>query len=188
MDNRHIKILVLVFGILLVSTSSVLAFGISSPHWRSNPLEMYPGETKDISFNLQNCPALLEDCDKEDVNVILSFLEGEEIAEVRGGSEYLVPYGSANTNIILRVSVPESASVGDSYNVKFSVTSAPKGEGGNVQLGVKYNVDFPVEVGEESFEQPQVSGEGSGNLIWWIVGIVVVVLIIWYVVKRKKQV
>ena len=178
--------------ISLISIQSVFAFGISSPYHKDNPLEMYPGQTKDVMFNLQNCPSLGDYCEKEDVNVVVSFEEGNEIAEIISGLEYNVPYGTADTNIILKVSIPEDGNVGDSYNVKFSIGAAPSGEeGGNVQLGVRYNVDFPVNVAESFVKSPKELSleDKSWKIILTIIMLVAVfiLLIILVIVWRNMQ-
>jgi len=190
-----LKIVFVALAILLVGTGSVLAFGISSPYWKSHPLELYPGESREISFNLQNCPSLKENCDDGDANIVASFEEGSEIAEITSGDSYLVPFGSADTNIILKVSIPESASIGDEYNVKFSVSSPPaEGEGGNIQLGVKYGVSFPVEVIEEPTDVPPAADEPAppdkskrGNkVLKMLVVLVALILIAWIILRKKK--
>jgi len=139
---------VIIFIIILFGTGSVLAFGISSPYHKNKPLEMAAGEMREISFNLQNCPSLKDFCNEGDVDVIISgFEEGGEIAEVISGSGYRLPFGSHDENIILKISIPESAYVGETFNVKLSVSSIPDEEKeGNVQLGVKYRINFPVNI------------------------------------------
>jgi hypothetical protein len=186
-------------AVLLVGTGSVLAFGVSSPYYKNHPLEMYPGEVREIPFNLQNCPALLETCDPVDVTVTVEFIKGSEVAEIISGLSYLVPYGTASTNLMLRVSVPADANIGDSYDVEFSLSSPPaEVEGGNVQLGVKYGVGFPLEVVEKVEEVPDepatppvVDEPAPTGVNWplWI-GIaiaVIVILIIVHLVKNKKD-
>jgi len=190
MDNKfRIKIMSLVFAILLVSTGCVLAFGISTPYWDDHPLEMYPGQTKEVAFNLQNCPSLREDCEEEDVDVIAVFEDGEEIAEIISGTEYNVLYGTANTNIILKVSIPEDADIGDSYNVAFYVTSPAEGDGGNIQLGVKYNIGFPVDVVEKPAEpgEPPSDVKGINWTLWIIVIIIIIIILIVIILLRKKR-
>ena len=143
--NNFIKLLVLASVFLIISSTSVLAFGISSPYWggsNPNPLKMYPGETKDVYFNLQNCPSLSDYCPKVDEKVAVSFLEGSEIANLISGAEYLIPYGTADTYIHMQVSIPQCAIQGSSYNVEFYITTI---DDENV-IGVGYYVNFPVEV------------------------------------------
>ena len=59
MVNRNIK-LVLVAMLLLLNIGFVLALSVNSPYYKNNPLEMYPGQEREILFNMQNCPSLLD--------------------------------------------------------------------------------------------------------------------------------
>ena len=150
MGNRNIKLASFFLAILLVSTSNVIAFGISSPYWKNHPLKMYPGETKEVLFNLQNCPSLSEQCQRKDVNVLVNFDADNEIAQLLSGTTYQIPFGTADTYIKLKVSIPEDAEIGNTYNIKFSVSSAPEKIVTNIQLGIEYGVEFPVLVTEKS--------------------------------------
>ena len=194
MGNRNITLWFLTLAILLVSTSGVLAFGISSPYWKDYPLEMLPGQMKEISFNLQNCPSLKETCVKEDVNIIASFEEGEEIAEIISGSEYNIQFGTADTNMVLRISIPQEATIGDSYNIRFSIASPPREEEGNIQLKLKYSVDFPVVIVGESavqstpttqIEEPETK---LGTVTVTILIIAAVLLIIFIILLKRKKI
>ncbi|MBS3098934.1 hypothetical protein J4462_01855 [Candidatus Pacearchaeota archaeon] len=194
MDNRiRVKTIFAVLAILIVSTNGVLAFGISSPYWKNHPLEMYLGETRDIEFNLQNCPSLKDHCDKEDANIVVEFEEGSEIAEITSGANYLVKYGSSDQNIILKISIPENANIGDEHTVKFSVSSVPEtDEGGNVQLGTKYFSSFPVKVIEkpaEAVEKPvieETAPNKKSNVLVWALVVVIILVIFYFVFRRKK--
>ena len=147
MGKRALIFVIFSCLILLAGINDVLAFGISSSYWKDNPLKMYSGETKEISFSLVNSAGEIGD-----VEAFVSLEEGKEIAEITSGSKYNVPFGG-NAKIILKISVPESVRIGEKYNIKFSVNSiSNEREEGNIQLGVGYHVDFPVEVvkkGEE---------------------------------------
>ncbi len=200
MDNRNIKInrnskikltALLFSAILLINIPSIFAFGISSPYWKNNPLQMRPGETKEISFNLQNCPSLSEQCDREDINVNVLLEEGEEIAEITSGTQYTLPFGTADTNIILKISIPEE-SLQNIYTIKFSVSSPADEEGGNVQLGTKYNVEFPVVVASPVPAQAQdnvIQKEKKVNatLIGVIIAILMIIIFIFVLLKLKKR-
>ena len=147
MDIRNIKIISLIL-VCLLSVNFVLAFGVSSPYWKDHPLEMSSGETKSVVFTLVNKP------DAEIAQAFVSLEDGTEIAEIISGKEYTVIPGTTDTKVILQVIIPDTASVGDSYNIKFSVGSAPEGEG-TVQLSVKYNIEFT----EKFLEKPVVPPE-----------------------------
>jgi len=190
MDNRNLILGIIGVMILLVGTHSVLAFGISSPYWDDNPLEMYSGQTKEILFNLQNCPSREADCqDDKDINIVVTFEEGEEIAEIMSGTNYNVLYGSADTDIILRVTIPESSSIGERYDIAFSISSPVEDESGNVQLGIKYNIGFPVNVVAEAVEKPVIEETASNrksNVLVWALVVVIILIVFYFVLRRKK--
>ena len=196
--------IILVF--FLISLGSVVAFGVSSPPYSStNPLLLYPGQIKEVSFNLQNCPSLSEeDCEVKDETVAVVLKEGSEIAEITSGTSYILPYGSSNTYMILKVSIPETIPLGTAYNIKLSLTPVPTDSGGNVQLGTQYNINIPVLIKDES-EIPVEPKPGEqvsvievekkelvpliaiiSILILILVLIVAAIIIIYFVLKKNK--
>ena len=195
MVNINMKIGILMIIFLLVSISGVLAFGISSPYWKDNPLKMNPGESRDVFFNLQNCPSLLASCGSSEENVIVSLMEGSEVTQITSGDSYRLPFGSFDTYVKLHVSIPESASPGSSYNVKFSVSSSGSGTG-SVVLGTGYYVDFPVIVVEKSAESVVVDNQNVSpqsklnfsNLttVLFIAGLILLILVIYWIIKKIR--
>ncbi len=159
MGNRNIKLITLaliMLTIILVSTNNTIAYGISMPYWKDNPLKMYPGQIKEVALNLQNCPSKSEEkCQQEDVDIIVSLEEGKEIAELTSGTSYTIPFGTADTYIILKVIIPENAEIGSTYNIKLFIMSVPKKTISNIQLGIGYNKEFPVKIVEESEAQTE---------------------------------
>jgi len=198
MDNRNIKT-IMFFGILLISISGVFAFGVSSPYWNVNPLEMYPGQEIEVSINLQNCPSQSPDCTKSDESITASLKEGSEIAQITSGTSYTLPYGSANSYLTLKVSIPSSTAIGESYNIKLLLNPELSDNEGTVQLGTEYNVEFPViiksqseiEIPEEQTETPEEEGKINLTLILSILGIIIligiIIAIIYFVMARKKS-
>ena len=180
MDIQNIKIISLVFVILL-SFNFVYA-GVSSPYWKDNPLKMYPGETReDIGFTLVNRP------DSEVEQVVVTMENDAGIAQITSGDKYTINPGSLNTKVLLKISVPEGSNVGDAYNIKFSVSSAPKDKG-DVQISIRYSVDFPVIIIEKP-TTPTLTKETQGLGMAWIFGIgiiIILILIIYLVIKRSK--
>ena len=176
------------FLVLAVSTSVVFA-GVSSPYWSSMPLEMAPGETKDVELVLTNGE------DTED-NVVVSLEGGNEIAEIISGVSYTVPPKSNTVKLVLKVTIPSSANIGDKYDVRLNVQSTGGQEGaGTVQLGVGYNVKFPVVVVSEVAEVPEVSaGESAprGRVAAVVSAVVIIIIIIiiilvWWLLRRNRQ-
>jgi hypothetical protein len=185
--GNTLKIVSLAF-VFLLSMSFIAALGVSSPYWNEHPLKMYAGETRTIPFILVNR-------ETESSQAIVTLEDGAGIAEITSGTEYTVPFGTANIPIELKVTIPDNADIGETYNVKLSV-KAPLGEGGeSVQVGITYNLKFPVQVVEESkassiVEMPKKEVE-EGIAVYWllIIGIITIALVlvsIMLILKRKK--
>jgi hypothetical protein len=192
MDNINVRFIFIAFTILIVSAGGVFALALSHPYWDKNPLEMYPGQVKDVSFNIQNCVSKSSDCDQNDIEAIASLEEGGEIVEIINGPDYFLPFGSADENVILRVSIPTDAVVGTEYNVRFVVASSGGGEEGTIQIETSYDAEFPVVVVAESEveEEPEEpSTETAVNWPLWIgfAIVVIVFLIILRVLRKKKE-
>jgi hypothetical protein len=175
------KIISLAF-VCLLSINFVLALGVSSPYWNTNPLKMAPGETRQVEFTLVNG-------DAETIEVVASLEEDAGIAEIIGNDEYLVEPGATDSKVALRISIPKNVNVGDFYDVEFSVRSTSDEEG-TVQLDLKYDVKFPVQVVEKSEVPlgPQTKIKKIGKIIWFvfialIIGLAILII---YLIARKK--
>ena len=176
----NIKLISLVLA-LLVSINLIFALGVSSPYWKDNPLEMVPGETRDVSFSLVNR------ADAETATAYVVIDDSAGIASLKSGDIYTVAPGSTDNKVILEISIPEDAQIGETYNVKFSVSSAPEGEG-TVQLSLKYGVDFPVKVVTESNTPVLDNNEKSSNVMIVIILIilVLVILVVAFLLMKNK--
>jgi len=126
--------------------------------------------------------------------VVASFEEDGGISEMISGTNYNLPYGSSDNNVVLRISVPANANIGDSYNIDFSVSAPPIGEGGTLQLSLKYGVSFPVEVIEEPTDVPPAADEPAppektkGNkILKMLVVLIALILIVWIILKKKSN-
>ena len=184
MDSRNIIILILI----LFFSANVLSLGVNSEYYNSNPLKMQPGETKDIEFILVHGTE-----EKTSVKAIASLVEGSEIAEIIGGKEFTLSPGTLvedNKKIKLRISIPQSASIETSYEIKLSVTSIPEKEIATVQLNRAYLINFPVIIGEESsVEKPVEKQKVNIKVIAIIVAlfIIIIIVILTVILLKKKQ-
>lgn len=124
---------------LLLTINIISALGVNAPYWEGNPLKMYAGETKEVSFHLVN------GVNEKSAEASVFLVEGSEIAQITSGEKYTIQPGESDKNIILKIKIPEGTEIGKKYNVKFFVQYSPPGAEGNVQLNVKYNIAFPVE-------------------------------------------
>lgn len=201
MGNRNIKIfLIVILTILIVGSVNVFAYGVGVPYWDERPLKIKPGESKDASFTLgpSKDQATTE-------NVIVSLVQGQEIAQLVSGTDYVVSPDGERQKIILRVTIPTSDPLDKEYRIKMSIVSASEGGPGTVQLGVGYDVEFPVIVGEEEIQPiagqqatpvdiESVKEYGSGkartvNIILGVIVIIIVIVIIFLIISlvRKKR-
>ncbi|MEK6844398.1 MAG: hypothetical protein AABX83_03130 [Nanoarchaeota archaeon] len=188
MDSRNIITTFAILAILI--STNVFAWGVNSQYENSNPLKMQPGETKNVEFVLVHGTE-----EKTSIKAIASLIEGSEIAEIIGDKEFTLSPGTLvedNKKIVLRISIPQSASIGESYQVKLSVTSIPEKEIATVQLNKGYVVDFPVIVGEESsvetvktVEKQKVNTKVVAIIIALFIIIIIVILIVIFL--KKKQ-
>jgi len=161
-------VLGLVFLIPLVS-----AFGIVSDNWKENPLIMQPGESKDISFRLQNS-------DANDITIKVAVISGSEVVTMTDSSaEYTVPAGTADTAVNMSVNIPKNATIGTVYPFTVSFATVTSGAGGvNIGTGIEKNFDIVVgEVKEKGF-----------NYWLWIAIVAAAIIIIWIIARllRKK--
>ncbi len=175
--------LIILSALLILNLIIIPALGVNSPYWQGNPLKIRPGETKDVSFPLENS------VNEKTTEATVSLIEGGEIAQIISGEKYIVEPGNKDKNIILRINISQNAKLGDKHNVNFSVQYSPAEGSGNVQLNVKYNVDFPVEVSTETVQnqllQKQTENQTGGiekttksSSIFFIIIVLVIILAI----------
>lgn len=188
MDNlsKLKTIITIALAIFLVSAPTALALGISAPYWKENPLKMYPGQVKEVPFTLVNG-------EQENAPAFVALSEGENVAEIISGTEYIVSPSSTDKKIILRISIPQNAKSGDSYNIKFSVKSSPEKEEGTVQFNIGYNVNFPVlVVGSSSEASAEIKTYESKEQLSKVIillplAIIAIIIFIVLYLSRKKS-
>ena len=174
-------LLVVVFSI--VNISAIGAGGV--PEF----MEIYPGQTIDKTLSLQNLPAgegdmafkILVDKGSEYISVV------DEQVDVADG-------GISSSRI--KISVPESAVVGEIYNVKIDFKTSPissassESEETAVQFSLGTSVSFEIRVIEKPAEPETQTETPQGMSTGWIVliiAIVLAVIIILYLLVKKKK-
>jgi len=170
--------------LLLFSINFVLAMGVNSPYWDANPLKMHPGQEKEISFTLVEKPT-------EDIkNAFVEVIDLAGIAELTSGTDYEVVPGTTDTKIKFKVTISETTQIGETYELRFIVKSAPADEQGTVQLGISYDIKVPVEIVEESQVPAEIQTQetsSKGFPIWIILIIIIVIIIILIVFLNKNK-
>lgn len=171
--------MIALFAILLLS-GSAFAFGVGSQYWKENPLAMHPGETKDVYLELQNMVG------NEDLTMKARVINGSEIAQLSDSSDsYVVPAGTRDVKVNIKVSIPENAQPGDRYNVGLSFYTIKSSTAGQFNLGTGIDKYFDVVV--EEAPEPSAGSNNSSSPILWIVVALVGVALIYYIVRRKAD-
>lgn len=192
MQKKYLVATCLIAFVLLFSfgAQTARAVGISRDYLPNNTFKLHVGETGRYGVRLPNV---------EDETVTLYFKVNstpEDIVKIRGGKDIDTYRIGPNSKVELDIdiSVPETAKVGDEYNVKMYVEQGGEGEG-QVVFGSAATTDFTVKVveeGEEStkIERPEGYGEKSGYiygapLSYILFILVAAILIIAYLLYKK---
>lgn len=168
-----------IFTILLTTYAS--AFGITTFYWEDRPLILNPGSTTDVEFILQNEQA------SPPINLNVEVTSGSDIAELTGKSVYSLSSGGSNS-IKIKILIPETAKIGDKYNVAITATTAAEGEEGKMlSMGTQIGKSIPVVVGkviepEKSIFDMIPLENISGIAV--LLGIIILALVIY---KKKKK-
>jgi len=163
---------VVVFYILFSSINLVNAIAVSGPYYGEQMLEISPGVIKDFNLIIQNMDG------DSDIKYKVKIVNGSEFVEILEDSdEYLVPLGSNDIPVNLRVSIPEDT-LFDEYLVRVAFAPISGGEGGGmIQIALGMSWDFKINVIEfVGDEQPAPTGRFSW--IWIVLGILVVIVVI----------
>jgi len=177
MNKEAIKLIgFFVVIIMLISTAS--AFAISSKYWEEYPLVIYPGQTIEGVFVLQNLGG------DEALNVQGTITEGGEFASfVSDSNIFVVPKGE-KLNVYYLVSISEEAIIGDINNLIFSFKTVVNSENGG-PLGFSGGVERVIPLSVIAEPIPEKNG-----LFWWawlLIALAVVAIVIWAIKFKKKS-
>jgi hypothetical protein len=169
MENK--TLILGIFALLLVLPFAS-AFGVVTPYWNERPLIMQPGETKEVSFNLQNMVG------ETPYNVHVVLMESSNISMLTDASnDYLIPVRTGNTYVHMKVSVPSNAVIGTQYPITLSFTTSASGTEG-VSMGTSIEKTFNVVVGQV-INKPAMPAYG------WAIIIFALAIIVALLLKRK---
>src|SRR3989344_6814706 len=138
-----IQLQIAVLLMLAMFTQTAVAFGVTSPYWDTNPLELHPGESKDVQLLLQNMVG------DKDLSFSASISEGTEIALLIDEKlTYNIPFGTKDVPVMLRISVPEDLQTGETVNVKvsFKQLTVENSEGQMIQMTGGVGAIIPVKI------------------------------------------
>lgn len=177
MKTKKIIIFIAVLFVVLL-TNNIIAFGIGAAYHKDNPLNMYPGETKEINFNLQNKAG------SEPITVRPSIKTGSEFLKFKDDSDILVDVGGS-IDITIIAFIPEEAKVGDSYPVEVEFTTVTSTATGPLGLSSSVGRIFNIII-VESPEDEKKPFELKNSLIYIIIGILALIIIAIIFLKKRK--
>lgn len=180
--KKEVEVFVVMLVTVVMFCSFASAISASMAYGSDNPLTIYPGETKDASFALQT-PS------DEQITVETLLEDDGGIASVVDKEHTLSSASSVAAGV--RLTIPESASIGQEYLVKirFKEINPEGGEGGMVGLTASSTlVNLPVKVIERPVEEEEEEGEGmsTGMIVFIVILIVIVIAVIYFVMKKKS--
>lgn len=161
-------------GVVLAAT------GLSSDYHRGAPLKVAPGFSVDVVFGR------LQNTGDSDIVYEVELIEGGSIATLTDANldNFVVPAGSTNTPINVKISIPENVAEGTEYEViiRYKDITPTEGDGMVTITGSSQSV-LPVLVSVEQPEKPI----GEGMNWWWIIIIVVLIIVVWIVFRMMKK-
>lgn len=172
-NNKTILVLAMIC-LLFTVIPMTQAFGVTSSYWKDRPLYLNPGESKTISFELQNMVGTDSYTIKADIE------QGSEIAALANPSgTYQVPAGTKDTKVDLNINIPESAQANSIYKIAVAFDTVNTQTGGIITgAGIVKSFDIIVtgKVAEEA--EPQTSPILIGILVFVVIAAVVAFIII----------
>lgn len=163
-------------AVILVS-SNVLAFAVSSQYYERNPLYLQSGESAETFFTLQNLAS------EEDITLQARIIAGEDIIELTDSSDiYVVPAGE-KTKVNFIVTAPADAKKGDSFPITIMFATITGGEG-PIALSGSIGKGFNLAIGEPSDFEAKKKTKFSPKVIYGFIGVVLIVIA--FLIIRKK--
>lgn len=165
--------------IVLICISNISAFAISSNYWRGYPLKMYPSESQNVSFVLENLDGT------SNLNLRAVITSGSDILRASDSSStYNVLSGQeGDANFV--ATLPADAKPGQVYPVTIDFTEVKNSQSGEFGFGTSIGQSFDVIVLSPSAPQP--TGMNTTTILYIIAGIVVLAAIIFVILKTKKK-
>jgi len=191
--NLMIIIVALLIGAMAFNANG---FGITSDYWEGQPLNIAPGESREISLGLQNMVG------DEDVDLKAFITNGSEIASLIDNPVYNVPAKSESVKLRLKIIIPGDAAVGSKYTILVQLNQIGVGEREGqemVQLSTGVGTKIPVVVnaiaGSEQLaeeekplaEEVQEKGWSTSSIVVTLAIIVLLILVGYAVLKKSKK-
>lgn len=172
------KFFIIGIFIILVCPLIIAELGLSSDYHNENPIRVDLGDVREIIIGR------FINTGNEDINLDIGLVEGFEIAELL--DEKIRVLANSKENLKIKISVPNNASRGDSYNIGIKYTEVSSEEEGMVVIDSSNTIFVPVVVEKLAEVKKDVIKK---NIIWIILGILVIIIlvvVIKFIFKEKQ--
>ncbi len=185
MENKNSTKLVLSsLLVLTVLASFISATGVTSLYWNgenARPLYLQPGESKDIYFELQNMVGT------SDVSFKVQVINGSEFVKLLDSKDiYEVPTQTENIKVNIKVTMPQTAKVGEKHIIGLAFTAVNPSAGG-FSLGSAFDKYFDIIVPVDNNSITEEEDSSNNMYLYLLIGILILGIIIWFVKKNRSQ-
>ena len=174
----------LLFIILLLNSLMFVSAGVSVLYHKDYPLELAPGESKDVQMILQNMVG------NKDITLRAEIVEGSEIAHITDSNpEYFIPFGREDIKVNLKVEIPENTPLNKEYQIKVSFKQVSQdSEGKMIQMTSGIEKAFPVLITNTIKDIKEEKPSKSTFLYQVAIIILIIILIIsaFFIKKRNS--
>lgn len=165
--------------IVLICISNISAFAISSDYWSGYPLKMYPSQSQNVSFVLENLDST------SNLNLRAVITAGSDILRASDSSStYNVLAGQEGVANFV-ATLPADAKPGQVYPVTIDFTEVKNSASGEFGFGTAIGQSFDVIAISPSAPQP--TGMSTTLIFCIIAGIVVLAVIIFVILRKTKK-
>ncbi len=183
MKNKKIFGLILLVFTVILSISYAKAWGVASYYTEAKPLVLAPGANGIAVFSLQN---MIGD---SDIKVLVKVIDGADIAQIIGPTEYIVPIGNHDTQVQINVTAPEKEG---EYSINLLFETVATGTGQGVQMETAMEKKFTVLSSKgASITVTQPTTTATEAMPYWVIIVVVVIIAAGAIViistRKKKQ-
>ena len=180
--NQNKKLVIVTIFTFLMAM--VTAAGVVTPYFEENPLRMYPGESTTVELFLQNMVG------SDDIILIAEISsEGNIASLVQDDPEYLVPSGTEDIPVPIKIEIPEDIEERGKREVSVSFKRMGDSSGGMVNVISSMTTKIFVEIVgvEESTFFQESDPWNNKNYLYIISGLIILgIIIAWIIHKRKK--
>jgi len=169
----------ILFIISIFIINGIFAFAVSCLYGDKYPLNINPGETKDIQIVLQNSQGPGE------ISVKGIITQGSDIAQLIDENDIYTVAVKQKTDVNIRVSIPKDVEINDTYDIILSFATITSGEAGTFGFGSAIDKKIPIVVTKK------IRTQEEKTMIWiyviaGLIALVILVIIIIRIIKKRK--